>query len=274
MVDAAAALREVLQSLESEAEHDVAPLAEALTMCSEVDQRLRLLLATAAAAAAASAAKLQEAEEKLLSEEAKTFRGALTATTAAETVAPSAEPATSYAQTRDITAAVSGHELPPTCGWCYTTALHGVKRCGKCKKRIYCSRDCQLNDWKFGGHRHWCGIAGELGHDVAVRSIGATKGRGLFALRRFSRGDKLLVERLTIKNPRSPQDVSEGVLRAAAELTPHDSTSLVAKCTLRHTRRTFVAHFSGILARPTRDKRSEHLLGTLALPRCAHTNVR
>ena len=124
-------------------------------------------------------------------------------------------------------AATVKHDLPLLCGWCYT-APETPKRCARCKKRIYCSKACQMSDWKLGAHQHWCGVAGELGTDVAVRRVDG-KGCGLFAMRNFARGEKLLVERAAITDPRSLDGVPSGVVSAASALMPHNSSSLVAK---------------------------------------------
>lgn len=85
---------------------------------------------------------------------------------------------------------------PPTCAFCYVACGGAAKKCGKCGVRRYCSRDCQVKDWK-NGHKRWCGAAGEKDVDWAVRSAGA-RGQGLFAARAFAAGDKILVERAVI----------------------------------------------------------------------------
>ena len=124
------------------------------------------------------------------------------------------------------------------CGWCYATQADlGAKmlRCGKCKKRAYCSKSCQLNDWKSSGHKHWCGLSGELGFDVAIRPTGTEgKGMGLFALRKFARGEKLMVERCagTKGDPLLAQQMPEGMQRAAAALMPCDDERLASKFAL------------------------------------------
>lgn len=30
-----------------------------------------------------------------------------------------------------------------------------MKKCSRCKKVVYCSKECQLKDWK-AGHKHVC----------------------------------------------------------------------------------------------------------------------
>ena len=31
-----------------------------------------------------------------------------------------------------------------------------IERCGACKKAIYCSRECQVDDWNYGEHKYYC----------------------------------------------------------------------------------------------------------------------
>ena len=37
-----------------------------------------------------------------------------------------------------------------------TLANHQWKQCARCKQAFYCSRDCQLEHWKRGGHKREC----------------------------------------------------------------------------------------------------------------------
>ncbi|OEU08979.1 hypothetical protein FRACYDRAFT_249323 [Fragilariopsis cylindrus CCMP1102] len=82
------------------------------------------------------------------------------------------------------------------CAWCYGPAL---KKCPNCP-RPFCSRECQIQDWKKtgGSHKMWCGKSGEKCVDYEIRDAGSEKGLGLFAMRDFSRGEKILVERAVI----------------------------------------------------------------------------
>ena len=130
------------------------------------------------------------------------------------------------------------HELQPFCGWCYAAGTADVKmlRCGKCKKRVYCSKDCQIKDWKAGAHKHWCSKSGEVGHDVAFCST-ESKGFAMFAMRKFERGDKIMVERAAATKAQCrdgavPGGVSEGMLRAATALMPHDNPEIGSKFAL------------------------------------------
>lgn len=41
------------------------------------------------------------------------------------------------------------------CEWC-TAPLTQLKRCDRCQLAYYCSRECQVKDWKKGGHKGCC----------------------------------------------------------------------------------------------------------------------
>ena len=91
---------------------------------------------------------------------------------------------------------------------------------------------CQARDWKLkgGAHKKWCGATGEIGHDVAVRRVKG-KGMGLFALRRFARNEKIMVEHAAITTAQlrsgiaaAVQGMPAGMQRAAGALVPHTST--------------------------------------------------
>eukprot|EP00542_Grammatophora_oceanica_P015156 CAMPEP_0194042564 /NCGR_PEP_ID=MMETSP0009_2-20130614/14323_1 /TAXON_ID=210454 /ORGANISM="Grammatophora oceanica, Strain CCMP 410" /LENGTH=388 /DNA_ID=CAMNT_0038686451 /DNA_START=139 /DNA_END=1305 /DNA_ORIENTATION=+ len=51
-------------------------------------------------------------------------------------------------------------EMKKICHWCNDEIEEGGSRdcwCGRCQAVAYCSRGCQTNDWKRGGHRELCG---------------------------------------------------------------------------------------------------------------------
>ena len=114
------------------------------------------------------------------------------------------------------------------CGWCYGTGA--TMKCAKCP-RAYCSRECQVRDWKAGRHKTWCGRAGEKCVDYEVRDAGA-KGLGLFARRDFQRGEKILVERAVATQPGPGRPVDWRQLentetrRATLALAPAGSSDL------------------------------------------------
>ena len=87
----------------------------------------------------------------------------------------------------------------PCCAYCYITITtlastgEKLRSCGKCSTRKYCSRECQVLDWK-SGHKHFCGITGEANVDWEIRHC-TEKGFGIFALRDLEKDDKVMAER-------------------------------------------------------------------------------
>jgi MYND finger/SET domain len=105
------------------------------------------------------------------------------------------------------------------CAFCYQLESNlrkeeKLKTCGKCHKRTYCSRACQREDWTLGGHKFWCGKVGERGVDFQVE-LSEGKGFGLFALRSFCKGEKIMVERPVLMAPHAstPADLRELALQ-------------------------------------------------------------
>lgn len=136
--------------------------------------------------------------------------------------------------------------------------MGALSKCAKCP-RPYCSRACQQvsqprprshpallspavlyllrirpsdslfspasqHDWKLGGHKVWCGSAGEKSLDYEIR-VSPAKGLGLFAKRAFRRGEKILVERSVMtRRPDGSFDrdafTNADVLAAAMALSP------------------------------------------------------
>lgn len=93
-----------------------------------------------------------------------------------------------------------------------------IKRCGKCNRRPYCSRECQVIDWNDSksGQRHklWCGKAyGEEDEDWEVRPV--EHGLGVIALRAIPAHFPIIVERgLETKDDH----------RGVGDLLPHDAS--------------------------------------------------
>ena len=54
-----------------------------------------------------------------------------------------------------------------TCAFCFIEGCD-FKKCGKCHKRHYCTKNCQTLDWK-SGHNKWCGKAGEINYDFEIK---------------------------------------------------------------------------------------------------------
>jgi len=116
------------------------------------------------------------------------------------------------------------HNMSIFCAFCYVEA-ENLLTCGKCKKRKFCSKDCQKADWKLG-HRLYCGISGELGHDYEIRQVDDNVGMGVFALRDFTKNEKVMVERPLLKWRsgsllwRFDSQVPESARKAVAALVP------------------------------------------------------
>lgn len=81
------------------------------------------------------------------------------------------------------------------CAFCYAAPAK-LLTCGKCKKRQFCSRECQKEDWKKG-HKVYCGKSGEIGFDYTIRDC--QWGKGVFALRNFEKNEKIMVERPVLR---------------------------------------------------------------------------
>lgn len=86
------------------------------------------------------------------------------------------------------------------CAYCLKGISDGtsVKRCGKCNRRPYCSRECQVIDWNHNQkgqcHKLWCGKAyGEEDEDWEV--VPVEHGLGVVALRPIPIHFPIIVER-------------------------------------------------------------------------------
>ena len=58
------------------------------------------------------------------------------------------------------------------CRWCQTRS-ESVRRCGGCKRATYCSKECQVQDWKKGGHKQECKLMAT--NEVRAAGTGANK---------------------------------------------------------------------------------------------------
>lgn len=72
--------------------------------------------------------------------------------------------------------------------------------CGGCRRRAYCSQECQKLDWSRLGpgqkHKLWCELkCGEEDVDWKVKFISPEKGFGLVALRKLPKGFRIMVEK-------------------------------------------------------------------------------
>ncbi|KYR00237.1 hypothetical protein DLAC_03396 [Tieghemostelium lacteum] len=95
-----------------------------------------------------------------------------------------------------------------------------VKMCGGCKKRSYCSRDCQVNDWGAVGqhHKQWCKEQiCEEDIDWEIRETVDGKGLGVFSKRLLPKHTRIMVDR----GYRKIEDVPLPFINA---LMPHEGT--------------------------------------------------
>ncbi|OXA63451.1 SET domain-containing protein 5 [Folsomia candida] len=97
---------------------------------------------------------------------------------------------------------------PPSrhCAYCLVLMLpENVKVCGKCRRRAYCSVECQTSDWSVKGdgqrHRKWCDLnCGEEDLDWKVVPVPG-KGLGVIALRQIPAHSRIMVDGWRPNNP-------------------------------------------------------------------------
>lgn len=79
------------------------------------------------------------------------------------------------------------------CSYCYKDFKdkQQIKKCSKCLKRIFCSKECQTKDWKI--HKLFCRKSGELNIDLEIKK--SKYGMGIFAKKDFNPGDIIYYER-------------------------------------------------------------------------------
>jgi hypothetical protein len=111
------------------------------------------------------------------------------------------------------------------CAHCYlpSTSTSTLSTCGKCRKRLFCSRECQSKDWRTG-HKLYCGVAGEIDVDFEIRDAGGDVGLGVFALRDFEKNEKIIVERPLLKVPSLTlcyPEIPDCAQKAVDALLPH-----------------------------------------------------
>lgn len=77
----------------------------------------------------------------------------------------------------DLTVTIpEGPDLPddPSCDFCGKD-FSGKFSCSQCSLAFYCSRECQRNHWKEGGHKDKCDDMKQLCHDAAEEFVGTLK---------------------------------------------------------------------------------------------------
>ena len=124
------------------------------------------------------------------------------------------------------------------CNFCFVTIPRNkAKKCGACKRRVYCNIECQKNDWRQQPdsehgecHRYWCKQScGEEGVDWEIRYISPSKGKGMFALRTFEKYEIIIAEEFLTTdlmdsqgplNSRSGVKVNPGKIKMIEDLEP------------------------------------------------------
>ncbi len=72
------------------------------------------------------------------------------------------------------------------------TPIRCPRRVGKCRTRVYCSKQCQSIDWKER-HKDYCGKSGEINIDYEIKPSPG-KGLGVFAKRPFKINEVIIAE--------------------------------------------------------------------------------
>ena len=132
------------------------------------------------------------------------------------------------------------------CAFCYKVLSDTeAKKCGRCRLRLYCSAECQKIDWGTGGQHHskYCGLnCGEENVVWEVQYINEQKGYGVIALCDISRGQRIMVEKIVMRNEGKGfrglvTDPSPTVLEALMQLGPMgDNATLEHKIALNNMR--------------------------------------
>jgi len=112
-----------------------------------------------------------------------------------------------------------------------------------CSRSSYCSKDCQIKDWR-SGHKEWCGLDyGIEGIDWEIKQASPTKGKGIFARRRFEPDERIMVERL-ISSEQIAEDAQ--LQNAVMQLEP---TKGVDRYRLRSSEEESSIRFEGEIAK-------------------------
>ena len=67
---------------------------------------------------------------------------------------------------------VGSSTTTPQCFSCQTKLEDKVLRCAKCQVATYCSRECQVKDWKSGSHKAGCSSYKRVGSSMNFDSTG------------------------------------------------------------------------------------------------------
>jgi MYND finger len=75
----------------------------------------------------------------------------------------------SYNDRTTTTTAAAAAPIQLLCFHCGTpTTTSNAKRCAKCRVASYCSRECQVRDWKQGGHKNSCPFYLRVGPNMTL----------------------------------------------------------------------------------------------------------
>lgn len=95
-----------------------------------------------------------------------------------------------------------------------------MKTCQKCVARPYCSTQCRTLDWEENEHKLFCGHTGEMDVDFEISSS-PDKGLGMFALRTFHKGQKILVDKHILTKRGTVPPTAQWIV---ARMTPCEGT--------------------------------------------------
>lgn len=118
--------------------------------------------------------------------------------------------------------------LPLMCGYCYKTLRDGeALYCSGCHTRPYCSKACQISDWKVDRqgqcHKVWCSLGcGEQNVDYVITHISDDKGYGIIANVPIPRGRIIMCEHVFPVNQVRQSTPLSSVRDAIMSLVPEN----------------------------------------------------
>lgn len=119
------------------------------------------------------------------------------------------------------------------CASCLKSLLAGtVKRCARCHRRAYCSRECQSLDWNqergSQGHKNWCHLEyGEEDIDWEVKQAPG-KGLGVFAKRAIPAHYRIMVDAVSKPDHPAINDLMpiNGTIQQKLDFNGHDAVDI------------------------------------------------
>lgn len=110
------------------------------------------------------------------------------------------------------------------CDYCYKDCE--AKKCSKCLKRNYCSKKCQIKDWRI--HKSFCNKSGEFNYEIEISKSKCGFGFGVYAKKQFEVNDIIFYERCLFESEEilknNIPDCSIETFEKFKELTPLDGT--------------------------------------------------